>query len=560
MARMVPTQLPDEAAGISSAERVLFKQFARQLGAEWTVLHSVHWLAREGGRSRDGEADFVLAHPRQGVLILEVKGGTIRRDAATLGWTSRDWGGAEHPIKDPFEQAERSMYALRDKLSEMPATAGFAYRVARAVAFPDIVVGDDDLGPNAPRQLIIDSSDLTTLVRVLGRALAASPGGGAGPGSDGVQALVEVLKPPVVLARPGLAGEILRQDEAFLTLTEQQYALLDFLGGHRRVAVDGAAGSGKTLLALEQCRRLAHQGFRVLFTCYNKALAAWARARLAADLGDAMALVTVDNYHDLAARLVDRAGGSLPPEGTLDAEALSRYFADELPEQLLAALEALPDRFDAVVVDEGQDFADTWWVTLEALLADPADGPLCIFYDENQRIYSTAASGAYPIRAPHHALPHNCRTTRHIHEAAMAFHRGERRPICRGPAGRPVVELPASGDDPLGALRGAVHNLIAEEGIALDQVVVLSTRGPKTSALPEGAKVGNATLTWGEAGPKQLRVRSVHTFKGLESPIVILAEPERAHASSRDALLYVALSRAQHHVIVLGELPRQVRA
>ena len=203
MARMIPAQLPEGGAGVSAAERVLFKEFARQLGAEWTILHSVHWLAREGGRSRDGEADFLLAHPRHGVLVLEVKGGAISRDGATLAWTSRDWGGDEHAIKDPFEQAERNMYALRDKLADAPETAGFPYRVARAVAFPDILVGDADLGPNAPRALILDSGDLNTLARALGRAFDASPGGGASPGEAGASALMTLLKPPVALARPG---------------------------------------------------------------------------------------------------------------------------------------------------------------------------------------------------------------------------------------------------------------------------------------------------------------------------------------------------------------------
>ena len=286
MARMIPAQLPDDDGGISAAERTLFKEFARQLGADWTILHSVHWLARAGGRSRDGEADFLLAHPRHGVLVLEAKGGSIARDGVTLAWSSRDWGGTEHAITDPFEQAERNMYTLRDKLADAPGTAGFRWRLARAVAFPDVLVGDADLGPNAPRALIIDSGDLATLARALGRAFEAAPGGGAGPGAEGVAALVRLLKPPVALARPGLLGEMRRNEEAFLRLTEQQYGLLDFLGGHRRVAIDGAAGSGKTLLALEQCRCLARQGFRVLFTCYNKALAAWARAALAADLGE----------------------------------------------------------------------------------------------------------------------------------------------------------------------------------------------------------------------------------------------------------------------------------
>lgn len=555
MARMIPAHLPEDGAGVSAAERTLFKEFARQLGAEWAVLHSVHWLARESGRSRDGEADFLLAHPRHGVLVLEVKGGAISRDGATMAWSSRDWGGEAHAIKDPFEQAERSMYALRDKLADAPETAGHAYRLARAVAFPDILVGDTELGPNAPRALILDSGDLNTLVRALTRAFAASPGGGAGTGEAGVQALVQLLKPPVELARPGLRGEMLRQDDAFLRLTAQQYALLDFLGGHRRVAIDGAAGSGKTLLALEQCRRLARQGFRVLFTCYNKALAGWARDALAADLGGDMALVTIENYHDLAAQLVRRAGLPVPDIGTLDGDALSRYFADELPNQLLDALAILPERFDAIVVDEGQDFADTWWVTLEALLADPAESPLVIFYDDNQRIYSTAATGAYPIARPHHALPHNCRSTRRVHEAAMAFHRGDRRPTCRGPEGRPLVTVATADGGVLAALRRVLHDLTQTEGVPPDEIVVLSTRSAKHSVLAEGAKVGNLTLTWGAATTGQLRVRTVHTFKGLESPIVILAEPERAHAAHRDALLYVALSRAQHHVVVLGQLP-----
>jgi hypothetical protein len=100
-----------------------------------------------------------------------------------------------------------------------------------------------------------------------------------------------------------------------------------------------------------------------------------------------------------------------------------------------------------------------------------------------------------------------------------------------------------------------LHELTQVEGVPADEIVVLSTRGPKTSALAEGTRLGNLALTWGEGGPGTVRARSVHTFKGLESSVVILAEPERAHASSRDALLYVALSRAQHHVVVLGQLP-----
>jgi hypothetical protein len=447
--------------------------------------------------------------------VLEAKGGTIARDAVTQAWSSRDRGGTAHAITDPFEQAERSMYALRAKLADAPGTAGFPWRLARAVAFPDVLVGDADLGPNAPRALIVDSGDLATLARALGRAFDAAPGGRPGPGADGIAALVRLLKPPVALARHGLVGEMRRNEETFLRLTEQQYALLDFLGGRRRVAIDGAAGLGKTLLALEQCRRLARQGFRVLFTCYNKALAAWARAARAADLGDALALVTVDNYHDLAADLVRRAGLPVPDVGALDADALARYFADELPDQLLVALATVPERFDAIVVDEVQDFADTWWLTLEALLADPADGILAIFYDDNQRIYSTGTSGAYPITEPPFPLTRNCRTTRQIHHAAQAYHRGASAPDCAGPEGRPVAEeAQAAADDQPAALRRALHELTTVEGVPVGEIVVLSPRGPKTSALTEGLRVGNLALTWGEAGRASSRSARCTPSKG----------------------------------------------
>lgn len=550
MARLYPPRPAEETT--SGAERLLFAALAEQLPDEYSVLHGVRWLARAGGRARDGEADFLLAHPRHGVLVLEVKGGAIGHDGATGAWWSRDRGGATHPIKDPFLQAERSMHALRDKLADAPATRPYRYPVARAVAFPDLLVGATNLGPNVARDLVLDSGDLGALERALRRAWVAPPG--PGPGAAGVAALVETLRPTFELARPGLVGAMRREGAELLRLTEQQLALLDFLGGHRRVAVDGAAGSGKTVLALEQCRRLARQGFRTLFTCYNRALAGWARDTLARELGPALELVTVANYHDLAAAFARRAGLTLPPEGAvLDPEAATRYFREELPDLLDRALAVVPDRFDAAIVDEAQDFADEWWVTLEATLADPQDGIFFIFYDDNQRIYD--ARGGYPIPPPHFRLTRNCRTTHRIHEAALAFHGAPARPDCRGPEGRAVVETGTAPEGEAAALRRALHDLVAVEGVPLDDIIVLTPRGPKTSRLAEGTRLGNLTLTWGAGGPDAVRCRSIHAFKGLESPVVILAEPERAHASNRDALLYVALSRARHHVVVLGQLP-----
>ena len=84
MARMYPALFDRDIQ--SSAERRLFEAFARELDDEWVVLHHVKWIGNdEFGRPHDGEADFAVAHPYLGVLVLEVKGGRIRFDETTSG-------------------------------------------------------------------------------------------------------------------------------------------------------------------------------------------------------------------------------------------------------------------------------------------------------------------------------------------------------------------------------------------------------------------------------------------------------------------------------------------
>ncbi|MEP7378011.1 MAG: nuclease-related domain-containing protein [Chloroflexota bacterium] len=99
-----------------------------------------------------------------GLLIIEVKGGQIRRDG-----TGR-WSPGEHQLNPPpFEQAERSKHALREKLASLPDWPGNPddVRIGPAVAFPDVSVRGGPraigLGPDAPLELVIDQSDLTSV-------------------------------------------------------------------------------------------------------------------------------------------------------------------------------------------------------------------------------------------------------------------------------------------------------------------------------------------------------------------------------------------------------------
>ena len=547
MARFIPPRTADEFK--SQAERTLYNEFRKQLSDDYVVLHSVVWRSRDGGRSHDGEADFVIAHPKHGVLIIEVKGGEIVRDGATGDWFSRDGRGELNQIKHPFEQASRNMYSLGDKLRESVATSGHHYHLGRAVAFPDVLVGDTELGSDAPRESVIDSSDLTTILRALLRAWDST--GKGGPGETAVLDLVKTLRPPIELSRPGLVGSMRAEEQRLIELTSQQMVILDVLSGRRREAFSGTAGSGKTMLAMEAVLRLAREGQRVLFTCFTKALAAKVEDQLASELGKEMSNVEVDNYHDLAARYAKQAGFA-PPDNfeTIDQ---STYFNETLPERFQQAIEKLGLQFDAIVVDEGQDFADIWWITLEDLLTHPEDGILFVFYDDNQRIFD--GRGACPIPKPHFRLSKNCRTTRAIHTAASTYLMHGSPAACDSPEGRTPIEVPVGPGDEIPALKRVVHELTQIEGVPLSEIVLLTPRSERTSIFKEGTRLGNVELTWREGGVNSLRCRSIASYKGLESPVVILAEPDRAHSGKAKVHLHVGLTRAQHHVVVLGSLP-----
>ncbi len=536
----------------SSAEQRLFDLFRTELPKPYTVLHSVKWLSRKPHRDYDGEADFLVLHPEYGGLVVEVKGGEIIREPLSTAWYSRDRHGTLHLIKNPFDQAKGAMYDLQAILRQARPELHMADALKRAVAFPDVTLGNRDLGPDAPRWLILDHADLESLEHSLLRAWR--PSTSAAIGAGGVAAIVQLLSPAIELRRPGLGASIREEQDVFLQLTSEQMRLLDFVASHRRVAIRGVAGSGKSLLALEVVRRLASQGYRVLYTCFNQALAGWARRELEEQLLGDMSGVTVAHYHALAEDFAQRAGIRLPAESEKERIA-SSYYNDMLPQFLSDATYMLPDRFDAIIVDEGQDFADIWWVSLESLLDDPVDGIFYLFYDPDQTVYTGRSTAGLPIPEPHFQLSDNCRSTRAIHDLAFRYIARPGSSRCRGPQGRAADVIAAPAGSEVDALRRVVHQLTQEEGVGLDQIIVLTPRAQHRSVLPEGARLGNVQLTWGEAGPNQLRATSIARYKGLESDVVILMELDRAYHETRTALIHVALTRARHHVVVIGELP-----
>ena len=556
---------------MSTGEDRLFAALTRSLGQPpWAIYRNVAWLEkRPGSEPADGEADVVVAHPDLGVMVIEVKGGRVQRIGGR--WESLDGGGSRHDIKNPFAQVTREMHGLKRKCQDLPAWPSHNVRFARAVCLSDSAY-DRSMTPDGPREIVIDHDDFADVgarVRAIfdwwGASGDASAEGGA-PGAIGMAALHELLRQDLEIDSP-LAANVAADEARIITLSECQFGILDLLNAQRRAVVLGVAGSGKTLIAAEKARRLAAQGFEVVLTCFNRPLA----EHLAATIGQ-LDRITVSTFHRLAERLGQKAG-LIGPDPAHD----TAYF-DALPDVLDRALSTLEaPRFDAIVVDEGQDLDQVWWIPLLDLLRDRERGIVYVFGDANQDLYHAREPDelgvVMPESPPVYYLNENRRSTQTIHDFALRFSvpDADAPPsVPMGPPGRPVEVFTYTAGDAAGCRRvlgTALRQLVDRGQVATRDVVVLTPRSHRSSWLMDAG--GAPVEAWPyrlmpEYGPEgavlpmptkgnEVRVATIHRYKGLESPVVVLAEiDERVGESELAALLYVGATRARSHLVIVA--------
>ena len=542
MARMYPEEYREDPESPSEAERILYLEFARQLPDEFLVFHRRPWHAPNArGSARDGETDFVIAHGDLGILVVEAKSGGVARDPKTGDWHAVDFGGRRlHPIDDPIQQAMRCQKSLVRRLKELPRGADRWWTVGHAVAFPQIDF-DVQLFEVMP-EIVLDRDDLPYLKEWTVAALKhwADLERHRPPGPEGIEILTSLLALAFEI-RPLLTHQIGRHEREIARLTLDQFRVLDGLARVRRALIAGCAGSGKTMLAREKVRRLAEQGFRPLYVCFNKLL-----RESSADFLKGWPGAAVDSFHGLCLKWARRAGLKVEERDERD------YWDRALPEALLSAARKIPDRYDAVVVDEGQDFRPGWWRPLQATLRDGPRGILYVFYDDSQNLYS--GDLRFPPVDSRYDLPENCRNLRRIHELVVKYYRSDRKIFSRAsPGEKPEILVYRSQAELLDAVERTVIRLTRDHGIAPSQMAVLTGHGKEKSAVWRARKFGGFALAdRTEPGEGEIFWSSVHAFKGLERAVVVLAEVEPLSHAELDTILYVGCSRARVHLVVIA--------
>jgi len=539
MARMVPfPMLPTE----STAERRLYEGFLRQLDEQYVVYHSVDWVLAGRDGPIQGEADFVIAHPEDGLLVVEAKGGSLSYDPRTRRWSQSGRSGRHLLEEDPFHQAADEMHSLVQILSAQPGWERWKPSYGYGVSFPDGTY--ERAHPAAPPEVAIDRDDMARLAERVPEVMRFWRRGGRRFGSEGMDALASALGFRVEVRTP-LAVRFGEEDRKIVELTNDQAWILSFVAHRKRAAVTGPAGGGKTLLAIQLSKRLAAEGHRTLLTCFNRRLGEYLRESTEGVEG-----LDVAHFHEVCVRVAREAGFELPKD---PVEPGSDFFEREFPELLERAARKLGPRYDAIVVDEAQDFREWWWPALLALHRDPDQGMLYLFADNNQNLYG----GELPLGPELHVppLPANLRNTQAIHEFVSVFYRGEEKPMSKGPAGRPPQILGYRDDDDLAHLLAVVlGDLVQGEKIPLGDIVVLAPSGKGRSRLRSRGSVDGFRLS-DTPEPGSVLTTSIHGFKGLERPVVILAELDDKPREDLARYLYVGGSRARNHLIVLAAEP-----
>jgi hypothetical protein len=540
VARMYPRSILEDDLK-SRAEGRVFEALRDGLGDDWEVYHSVGWALRDHATGvDDGEIDFVLCHPQRGVLCLEVKGGGLECRNGEFFRLGRD--GTPERMKDPFQQVIDHRYDLERKLEAAERGLGRGLFIAYAVAFPDISVHKLVLAPDAPAEVVLDRNALRDVAGAIDAVLAYHAGSRdrrQPPGARGADVLRDLFAPRVTIRVP-LSADFLSEEEAFVQLTSQQSALLGQFGRTRRLAVTGCAGSGKTLLAVEQASRRAQQGRRVGYVCFNRALRDHLKRK-------APPGVSFHTFHSLATHLAHKARIALPQYE--NGKAPADFWSETLPNAMVEACGALGGEFDDLILDEAQDLTDDYLAALMCTLRDESDALVWMFLDDNQRVYHVQL--AVPDEYVRFDLQVNCRNTRAIHREVMSHYRGALTPVSLGPDGRDV-EVVTTDDQP-GEVGRLVTRLCGLDEVAPQDVVILSSHALEKSRVGQSPPDGFTYSADGAATGRVVRFGSIRGFKGLEAPVVILCELEDLDPDTAAQQRYVGMSRAKNHCILVTD-------
>ena len=564
---MIPSFIDPETA---PGEVDVYNMLARGPD-DWVVFHQVDLTSTVSGSSRQRrEIDFVIVMPKVGIMCIEVK------SHEEIHFDGKFWYPASIK-RSPFRQnldATKSLFRL---LQAESSDIG-SIPLGRCCVFPRASFSLDanagvDRWELFDRRAFRGFKDSEAFSSALEDSLRKSIDKEYGAQLAASLTLSQISRikgflAPIQKNRPGLREQIrAREEVAFNLLREQQKPIVKFAesgssGGklhNPRIIIDGAAGTGKSWIAMEIARRMADSGKRTALVCFNKLVGEWVASNVSKDIarqnliaGPAIKL------------LMDMTGVSVPlnPGEKFWDSDIYDAIEDKLTDPELSDELA----FDYLIIDEAQDVLSKprlFQALMQLVPGGVADGSYCLVGDFKYQLFGnrselegllsevrTAARGISTYQ-----LHENCRNYSIVGGSAVKLS-GIKDKVYDGfmRSGGSMSNFNLSfyldGTSQLGLLAEAVKKF-KTLGYDDKDIVILSLVNDDECVARNLSKLSVKVSPARQSLSNTVRYCTVNSFKGLEAKVVIVTDVEAEENEFKRNQLYTSLTRATESVHVL---------
>lgn len=538
--------IPNFCVSKSPGELLLFDKFkSDSLLKNVTILHSLN-IANHV-RLPESEADFVCLLPNLGILVIEVKG------HQKVSFKDGFWylGNDKPTTRGPLQQAKEAMYSIRAFLERhrVPVSKIPMFYIAwfpnTSFETPSTVEWESwqylsHSHTEKSGKWLIDSmaSAITLLKSKIGTHLKSE------------EFDDELLNTVAKLLRPNFECQLSEKDfrltrrQELIRFAEDQFQVLDLMQENNRYVISGPAGTGKTLLALEQARRMKVVGLNPIVICFNKNLGS-----LLSKENPDLKICTISKIISEIAVQNGKSVDNLFDLNTIEITGPNQFENIE--------------QFDSIIIDEAQDVCSERYIEwLNSILSGGlSKGFWCAFGDfESQRIYGQVDGRLLLEEKSNFAkgfLSTNCRNTELIGSYTTQI-------VPKAPKWsrfrrtmnqvEPKIRF-TRNDESLAKLIDEAINYFRQEKFSFDDIVVLS---PNKIEDPNhefsDSDFSSKFLQYSTSTVGKIRFSTIHAFKGLESPCILLIELYNLNnMPDKDALKYVALTRATDRLFIIND-------
>ena len=555
MARMIPLKDSDSFSNIG--ERLVYEALQKQLPKDWIVRYNFPISFINGGVLLENEADFIVVAPNYGLMFIEVKSAK-RYECKEGKWYRFDHENARmvEMHDHPFIQASRAKNNIISCICKRiwnKAKDDFPGVFGHIVALPRCAV-DGGLPGSQTIEIIVLEKDMNNLMDKILKAFAVFGWRNNGNAFDKqkVDQVLTFLKEECILFTSTIS-EVEEEERVVERLTNSQTEVFEnLLDVEKSALVYGGAGTGKTMLAAWLATRMARNGKKVLFLCYNRVLGASLRSQLERPN------LKVTTYLQYARECITKAGKNYPT-GNNDVT-----YCELIPNMMVDSLRSLISHeeisfYDGIFVDEAQDFRPSWWDTLMEIY-ECGRTKVYIFADSKQSLYGM---DVYPPVQKEFELHVNCRNTKEIAHyctnlAADGSIAHEESKLGTKPI---ITEVTYLLKDRAELIRKTVNEWLSQ-GIPASKIALLSPyTDDKYCSLNLLRPMSNIPLTsiissneaeslekW--QNDKAIWRSTIKAFKGMESSFVIITDVNESICQNQNEI-YVACSRAKSRLVII---------